>query len=159
MCLAVGRTDEVRSIFFLDVPPKRRAHSATGAVLWAVEAPRTLGRSPGAMSPRVAISLLNAWALWRDRGGESEGADIVRRLQVSAGRFLPETLGNRRLLHRAVHKHRFGAIPKIIVPFLKKLFLFWALNSKRFEKMSRFAASAQCILGAKKLWQKIRRRS
>ena len=31
----------------------------------------------------------------------SEGADIVRRLQVSAGRFLPETLGNRRHLPRA----------------------------------------------------------
>ena len=33
--------------------------------------------------------------------GRAKGQISVRRLQVSAGRFLPETLGNRRHLHRA----------------------------------------------------------
>ena len=34
----------------------------------------------------------------------------------------------------------FFIVSEIIDPFPKKLFLFLALNSKRFEKMSRFAA-------------------
>ena len=65
---------------------------------------------------------------------------------MSAGRFLPETLGNRRLLHRAGYQHRLEAVSEIIVPFLEKLFLFWSLNSKRFEIMSRFAATERRIL-------------
>ena len=52
-----------------------------------MEAPRALGRWPGAMSPGVAISLLNAMALWRDRGGGSEGADISPEITSVGGQI------------------------------------------------------------------------
>ena len=52
---------------------------------------------------------------------------------------------------RAGLQHRLEAVSEIIVPFLEKLFLFWALNSKRFEKMSRFAARSLVLLWLKRL--------
>ena len=65
---------------------------------------------------------------------------------MSAGRFLPETLGNRRHLHQAGPQHRLEAVSEIIVPFLEKLFLFWALNSESFEKKARLSAMSLVLL-------------
>lgn len=64
---------------------------------------KALRRLPVVLLRRVCFHFGEAGALAGPGVGE-RGADNVRRLQVSAGRFLPETLGNRRHLHRAGHE-------------------------------------------------------
>ena len=87
--------------FYKIVPPKRRRGRLTHVV------PRGCGGAEGRRRWPVVLPL-RVYPHNRFGGAlagperRSEEADIVRRLQVSAGRFLPETLGNRRHLPRAV---------------------------------------------------------
>ena len=75
---------------------------------------KALRRLPVVLLRRACFHFGEAGALAGPGVGE-RGADNVRRLQVSAGRFLPETLGNRRHLHRAGHE-----IPPLSWPASKK---------------------------------------